>query len=164
MAEAKKKTTRKPKAKKTIRPTGRPELYSEELALTVLTRIAEGESLRKIAGHDDMPSIFTIYKWIETVEGFSERYARAKQDAADSLAEDIQDIGDKTLKGFYEPAAARVAIDAYKWTAAKLKPKKYGDKLEVDSTVKHTLAEKSEDELNKLVQGYLEGIKGGKAS
>ena len=65
-----------------------------------------------------------------------DKYARAKEDSSDALADDIQDIGDKVLTGEYEANNARVAIDAKKWIASKLKPKKYGDKLDMTTNGK----------------------------
>lgn len=77
----------------------------------------------------------TVFNWLgdETKKEFLEQYARAKEEAADALADDIQDISDKVLKKEYDPQAARVAMDGKKWIASKLKPKRYGDKLEVDN-------------------------------
>jgi len=51
------------------------------------------------------------------------------------------------VDGKIEPNVARVAIDAIKWTASKLKPKKYGERtyaetrLEVDDLCSMTDAE-----------------------
>ena len=119
-----------PKAEKPKNKGGRPSLYTQELADEICSRLADGESLRKICRDDAMPEGRTVWKWLRKHEEFVQQYARAKEEAADSLAEDIQNIADKTLSGDYEPQASRVAIDAYKWTASKLKPKKYGDKID----------------------------------
>lgn len=83
-----------------------------------------------------MPEGRTVWKWLNTKPEFVQQYTRAKEEAADALADDIQNIADKTLTGEYEPQASRVAIDAYKWTASKLKPKKYGDKLDMTTNGK----------------------------
>lgn len=114
--------------------TGRPTIYSTELAAEICRRLAEGESARSVCRDDSMPALSTVYKWLHDIDGFSEQYDRAKQDSADTYAETISEIGDKVLAGEYEPSAAKVALDAYKWTAARLKPKKYGDKLDVEHT------------------------------
>jgi hypothetical protein len=75
----------------------------------------------------------TVWRWLRENADFRERYARAKEESADALSEDIKEIGEKTLKGEYDPQAARVAIDSYKWVAAKLKPKVYGDRIDMTS-------------------------------
>lgn len=84
-----------------------------------------------------MPSMSTVFNWLadKTKPEFLEQYARAKEEAADALADDIQDISDKVLQKVYDPASARVAMDGKKWIAAKLKPKRYGDKLDLDANI-----------------------------
>ena len=123
----------KPKAK---HPGGRPTLYSQELANEICSQLAFGKSLRRVCEADDMPEGRTVWRWLTEKPEFSQQYARAKEEAADALADDIQNIADKTLTGEYDPQASRVAIDAYKWTASKLKPKKYGDKLDMTTNGK----------------------------
>lgn len=110
---------------------GRPTIFTTELAASICARIAEGESLRSICRDDAMPALSTVFKWIANDSQFTEQYARAKDESADAHADKITDVADRTLSGEFDPAAARVAIDAMKWTASKLKPRKYGDKLEL---------------------------------
>jgi hypothetical protein len=109
---------------------GRPPIpYNPELAEALCSRLATGEPLVKVVKDSAFPSIETIYKWLRENEEFAELYARAKDDSADTLASDIHNIAEGTLSGKYDSNAARVAIDALKWTASKLKPKRYGDKI-----------------------------------
>lgn len=109
---------------------GRPTLFTEELAGKILGRIAEGESVRSIAKDDAMPCMTTLFAWLNQHEHFRTAYEFAKQESADVYADKITYVADETLAGNYEPQAARVAIDAFKWTSSKLKPKKYGDKVQ----------------------------------
>ncbi len=119
---------------KSKKPTGRPSKYTQELADFICAEIAEGRSLRSIIrDNEHVPTMQTIFSWLRLHESFLDQYACAKEQSADALADDIQDIADSTLSGKYEPNAARVALDAYKWTASKLKPKKYGEKMDVTS-------------------------------
>lgn len=78
-----------------------------------------------------MPSHQTVYNWLQAHPDFLEQYARAKEDSGDADADKIEEIAEKTLSGEIDPKAARVAIDAYKWTAGKKRPKVYGDRLAV---------------------------------
>lgn len=71
-------------------------------------------------------------RWLAEREDFRQDYARAREAKADADADGISDIAARTLKGEYDPQAARVAIDAMKWAAAKMQPKKYGDKIDVN--------------------------------
>jgi hypothetical protein len=110
-------------------PAGRPSRYSDEIADTIINGLASGLSLRKICRADEMPDRETVFRWIETRPDFAAKYARAREFQAEANAEEIIDIADDED----DPAKARVRIDARKWVASKLLPKKYGDK----ATVQH---------------------------
>lgn len=109
---------------------GRPTLYSDELADDICERLVEGESLASICRSESMPRISTVYLWLRTKPDFLAAYTRARDDQGDTDADKIGDVQDRVLRGEIDPAAARVAIDALKWTAARRQPKKYGDKIE----------------------------------
>lgn len=113
--------------------TGRPEIYTPELEREVLARLSE-QSMVKVCAADDMPNRSTIYKWIDEIEGFSNKYTRACEERADHRAELIDDIAHRCLSGEVDPQAARVAIDAHKWTSSKLRPKKYAEKIQQEVT------------------------------
>lgn len=119
---------------------GRPTEYSDTVFNTICDRLADGKSLKSICETNEMPSKATFYNWINNDKDLLDKYTRAKDDASDALADDIQDISDKVLNGEYEANNARVAIDAKKWIASKLKPKKYGDKLDMTSNGKDIVA------------------------
>lgn len=112
---------------------GRPSEYTDTIFNDICDKLADGKSLKSICKKEDMPSKATFYNWINNDKDLLDKYARAKNDGADALADDIQDIADKVLNGAYEPNAGRVAGDLKKWVASKLKPKKYGDKLDMTS-------------------------------
>ena len=116
---------------------GRPSKYSEELADAICTRLAQGESMRSVCRDEDMPVMDTMWRWIREKEDFSEQYARAKQESADAIIEDILDIADEGE----DVARDRLRIDARKWVASKLKPKKYGDttKLEDELPINYVI-------------------------
>jgi hypothetical protein len=118
---------------------GRPTKYTEELAAEILTRIAEGESLRRITMEPGMPSHASVYLWLLQRPDFSDKYARARDEQAETLADEIIAIADEPPaevtddKGISRTDSGWVTwqknrMDARKWVAAKLKPKKYGDR------------------------------------
>lgn len=123
---------------------GRPTIFSQQLADIICIRIAEGESLREICRDDDMPERVTIYRWLQADPDFCNHYTRAREDQADTLADEIMAIADETpdLNPILDKHGALIEIqlhsaylqwqkqriDARKWTAMKLKPKKYGDR------------------------------------
>ena len=121
-------------------PVGRPTDYSLELVDQICDRIATGEPLVRICREEAMPNVVTVYRWLNKYPEFSNLYAKAKDAAADTLAEEIQDIADsipmettdKEGNTKFDPAYInwmRLRVDARKWVAAKLKPRKYGDRL-----------------------------------
>lgn len=76
-----------------------------------------------------MPAKYTVTRWLQADAEFSERYALARLQAADAMAEQLQDLADKALQRPEEANAIRVAADILKWTASKLKPGSYGDRI-----------------------------------
>jgi len=131
--------------------TGRPTDYTDKLADEFCAHIALGNSLRATVKRKGMPSHTTIYNWFRTHPSFVEQYARAKEDSADSRADQIEEIADKVLAGKYEPQAARVAIDAFKWTSGKHKPKKYGDRIQQDVNVKTKIEDLTDEQLDEFI-------------
>lgn len=102
------------------------------------------DSLRKICMSEMMPSVNTVLRWLREKEDFRAQYVRAKEEQADFLAEEMLEIADDDTDDILEteqgksgnPVSvqrARLRVDARKWAASKLKPKKYGDKMDVTS-------------------------------
>jgi hypothetical protein len=118
---------------------GRPTDYTEELGLEICALIAEGKSLVSICKQDDKPSTVTVYAWLNKNPEFLNTYTRAKEDQADTLTDQMLDLADSVIADTSEIAKARLQIETRKWTASKLKPKKYGDKLDVDANVKSSV-------------------------
>lgn len=135
---------------KTKPKAGRPTAYTEELGKEICEMISSTSmGIRAICKHFKVtPSM--VFRWKEENPKFREQYTRAKDDQADFMAEEIHDVADEGLKlakrgispfrlsGYM--AAVKVKMDALKWTAAKLKPKKYGDKVDVTSKNKRIFA------------------------
>lgn len=112
------------------RRTGRPTTYTDEIAAFICAELSNGKPLTHICKPDDMPGLSTVYQWLIKNSTFADTYTRARQDQADTLADEIVEIADTTD----DPRKAHLQIEARKWTAAKLKPKKYGDIKQVDVT------------------------------
>jgi hypothetical protein len=120
---------------------GRPTLYSLEIALEICDRIADGESLVKICSDAKMPKKTAVYEWLLRHKEFADIYARAREDQADTLADEIHAIADELPQQVvdekgnatrYDSAYVqwqKNRVDARKWVAAKLKPKKYSDRI-----------------------------------
>ncbi len=113
---------------------GRPSTYTSSIAEQICERIAEGEPLTRICKDQQIPAYRTVLGWRVANEEFSHLYARAREDAADTLADQIRELAGRVERGDLEPNAGRVAIDALKWIASKLKPRQYGDRSRMDLT------------------------------
>ena len=103
--------------------------FSEDIVDEVLLRISDGESLVTITQDPRMPSYETVRRWCQNDETFRARYAQAREDQADSFTHQIQDIADNATPE--NVAVARLQIDARKWMAGKLRPKVYGEKMDL---------------------------------
>jgi hypothetical protein len=124
---------------------GRPKLpFDQDIADRICEAIASGSGLVPfLNANPDMPTYSTVMRWARDVPSFLQEYTRARDDSADLDADRVAEVAQAVRDGLLDPNAARVAIDAYKWSAGKRKPKKYGDKVEIATTgtmaVSHTL-------------------------
>lgn len=128
----------------TKRKRGRPSTYSNEIAVEICLRLADGESLRKICKDTAMPAISTVMGWLFDGKhaDFSEQYARARDLQADKLFDEALEIADETSDDWIRTEddkkildhehvqRSRLRVDTRKWAAGKLAPKRYGDKLQ----------------------------------
>lgn len=158
---------------------GAPSTYSAHIANVICIRIAEGEALRQILRDDGMPAQSTVYEWLLRHPEFAEKYTRAREEQADTLADEIIAIADeapetdpvydkqgniidiKIDSGYV--AYQRQRIDARKWTAMKLKPKKYGDKLELSGNAENPLVVEAQSEAKQLFSALLQNMELSKA-
>jgi hypothetical protein len=145
MSEPKPTKERKTAPKAGARPLGRPSTFTQEVADEICHRIADGESLRSICQDEHMPGRRTVLDWLDddTNTSFRAKYARAREAQADFLAEEIVQIADTPQIGSKSVSKAtgieiteadmiehrRLQVLARQWYAAKLAPKKYGDKI-----------------------------------
>nr|DAU57517.1 MAG TPA: terminase small subunit [Caudoviricetes sp.] len=116
----------------TKRKIGRPTKYNGAMIEDICEKIANGRSLRSICAEDGMPTTSTVCKWLIENKEFSEQYARAREKQADYFAEEIIEIADSAEAESAAVSKAKLQIDARKWAASKIAPKKYGDKQEID--------------------------------
>lgn len=136
---------RKPK------PKGRPSSFTQAIADTICERLANGESLRSICEDDGMPAKTSVMRWLgdERYSAFRDQYTRARELQADTMVDDMLDIADDGRNDWMEKHNAdgeaigwqengealrrsALRIDARKWMAGKLQPKKYGDKTQME--------------------------------
>lgn len=119
-------------------------IVGDQAAATHLaSSISAGQHMAGYCAENSIPYT-TVRDWMARDEGRSAMYARAREDRADKLADEIVAISDELdvvtkvdgeeTRLQLDPVAVarnRLRVDARKWVASKLKPRTYGDKLAV---------------------------------
>jgi hypothetical protein len=126
------------------RQRGRPSEFTTERGTEICERLANGESLRSICRDESMPSVPTVTRWLFKFPEFHVQYALARARQAELWADDIIAIADNPVMGTVvteKPTGVetrhgdmiehrKLQIDARKWIAARILPKKYGAQVE----------------------------------
>jgi len=125
----------------------RPSKFTKVCAEKICARLMQGESLRRICMDDGMPDRATVFRWMQQHESFRDQYAHARSVQADTLVDEILDIADDGQNDTYVDgesgaertnydviARSKLRVDARKWLAGKLAPKKYGEKIQQELT------------------------------
>lgn len=154
-----------------ISRVGAPEIYTKELADKVCSELALGKSLRTVTKDKNMPSMATVFRWFTSHPEFRTQYDVAKQESADAMGEEIIEISDDGTNDWMEDGyekgktpgwhlngeniqRSKLRVDTRKFLMAKMKPKKYGDKLEVESSgeITHKYEELTDEELDRAIK------------
>lgn len=118
---------------------GRPTDYTKELGELICSRLAEGRSLRSVCLADDMPDKSSVFTWFRLHPEFLDQYTRAKEESSEAMYEELADLGEEAidLSQAVDPKASNAVVSAVKlkadnlkWMMSKMKPKKYGDKID----------------------------------
>ena len=130
---------------------GRPSLYTDEVADEICLRLSKGESLLGICTDDHLPCVSAVRAWaVDNYQGFYAKYARARDIGLDHHAELILKLADEIRPGQRTVSKAtgmeiteldqversKLQIDARKWYLSKIAPKRYGEKIEHEVSVK----------------------------
>jgi hypothetical protein len=107
---------------------GRPSEYSEQTGAELCAWIAGGGSLRSWC-REHGRDMQTVYRWLRENALFHALYARAHEDRADTLTDEMIELADRvalqpTIEGV---AAAKLQVETRRWIATKLRPQKWGD-------------------------------------
>jgi hypothetical protein len=131
-------------------------MYSDEQVEKMFTdicaKISSGLSLKSIIEAEGKPSRIEFYRWINESEEKSTIYARARLERADHIFDEMFDIADNPSIGIKKKTTEKetgtfteiiegdmtehrkLQIDTRKWALARMNPKKYGEKSELDLT------------------------------
>lgn len=128
---------------------GRPTKFTDGIANKICTELTKGRSLTAICKEAEMPGLSTVMLWLTKHESFVERYARARELQADTIFDECLEIADTPILGERRTVRddgkvetveedmlghRKLMIDTRKWMAGKLRPKKYGDKIDLTSS------------------------------
>lgn len=97
------------------------------IADELIDRLCGGEGISEICRDDHMPDARTVYRKMAKDEAFAARIARAREAQQEAEADAIVDMADDA--GAEDWQVVKLRIWARQWRAAKLAPKKFGDKV-----------------------------------
>lgn len=122
--------------------------YTDKQKESIINEVCEliesGLSLRKALIQIKLPAI-TFYEWIDNDLEKAKQYARACEMRTELLVDEILEMADEQNADTYTDdegntitdgsaiQRSRLKVDARKWLASKMNPKKYGDKLDITS-------------------------------
>lgn len=116
-------------------------MYTQPVADIICKRLAEGESLRSICRDPGMPDHSTVLEWVRNSPEFANQYARARDVGDEAEFERLEELADeapeRTATGAVDTgwvAWQKNRVDTRKWTLARKRPKKYGDKGAIELT------------------------------
>lgn len=127
---------------------GRPTIYTPEIGTEIELRLAHGQTLIRISKEMQIDRT-TIHLWAsDPKHDFFDKYARGRNYQADTYADEIIEIADDakfdwverqtksgevmTVADFEHIQRSRLRVDARKWIAAKLAPRKYSEKIRTE--------------------------------
>jgi hypothetical protein len=105
----------------------RPTIYTLEIAKAICDALADGMTLRAISEREGMPCRSSIAAWKRRYPEFRDALYEARNDHADVLADEIVSIADTEA----DPQKARNMIEARKWRCGVIRPREYGQKLDL---------------------------------
>ena len=107
----------------------------------ILDALANGQSLSSILRREGMPSYSWAKQQLRNNAELRQQYDQALEDRGDRLAEELIELAFTKLPDDLDGRAQsawvqhlRVKIDVLKWTASKLRPRVYGERLDVSVT------------------------------
>ena len=119
--------------------------FTQKIADKICEQMASGISLREVCRGEGMPPEATVRNWVVSdVLGFATQYARAREEQAHAMAEEILVIADDARNDWMERNSggvelnaehvqrSRLRMDARRWLASKILPKQYADRVDTN--------------------------------
>lgn len=129
----------------------RPSSFTQAKADLICERLSKPESLRSICLDEDMPDRTTVFRWLRDNESFRLQYARACEDRADAIFDEMLEIADDGTNDTFEGEdgmrlldrdhvqRSKLRVETRKWMLGKMAPKKYGERQHIEHSGSITL-------------------------
>lgn len=104
----------------------KPEDFEPLFELILAEALSQNEACRRMGLHS--PAVSTA---IGADPELRQRYEAIRRQRADVYGEKVGEIVDKVIAKKITPDAARVAIMGLQWTAGRMAPDRWGNKVEV---------------------------------
>lgn len=149
--------------------------FRQDVVDDVIERVANGECIADICAEDNMPSVSTWFKWRREHTAVAQAYVYARESRAEVKAARIERIartpmiGEKTTykaDGTVETVEAdmiehrRLMIETDKWLMARLDPKGFGDRQQVEHS--GSVSASSSDDPDEIMAEILEILASGR--
>lgn len=114
------------------RPPTRPNPLDPGILDRICEGLTEGESIVKICEPEDMPHFTMVYRAMAKDEAFANAIAKARAAQQEAEIDKMIQIADEATPENVH--VAKLRIWARQWRAAKLAPKKYGERVHTEVT------------------------------
>lgn len=97
------------------------------LASQICDRLIYGETLTSLCDEPEMPTLRTVYRWLDTNEAFAKEFETARRFAADWIADECIEL--LKNKANESPEMLRLRIETRQWLCGVLHPERYGRRV-----------------------------------
>lgn len=114
------------------RPPRRPHPLDKGILDRICEGLIEGKSITQVCEPEDMPHFTMVYRVMARDEAFAKEIARAREAQQEAIIDETVALADGATPEDWQ--VVKMRIWARQWRAAKLAPKKYGEKLQTELT------------------------------
>lgn len=105
--------------------------YTPDQAAKFCAAVADGKSIRSVCKQAGMPSKATVFRWLREQPEFAKMYEIATDERADTIIDEIVEIADNCKADADSIRKAKLRIHARVEQAQRMKPRKYGNQLQL---------------------------------
>jgi hypothetical protein len=112
--------------------------YTEEIAIAICAKIAEGDTMKAICSDDHFPPYYVITYWMARYPEFKKMLAEARRARAGIYHDEIVEIAETVDED--NAKSAKIRLDAYKHLAAVNDPEEYGSRTKISGDLNAPLS------------------------